>query len=247
MICPSVAGFINSKPEFSLPNIALKAFAKTPNLVLGELRAPFCLVTPLTDATQELWELGDAHRQEHPIIQVGFYATSEWQMRHYETIFRRYIESAKTIDIGGLIHPGIDYLAFADFLRDSGDHMTYFSDQPNWFASPDPVVYVNTNPQDEPIIMSGSTYGEGGFGEGNYGGSFAVDLATGSVTFESPLSASDLARASYKIGVIDFNILGVAHFETSQDSDMANNPARFVVTFDLEAFYLVKANANRYL
>lgn len=247
VIAASLAAFINTRPEFAAANIALKAFAKTPDTVLGEIPVPFALVSPLTERSQELWEIGDAHRKENPIFQVAFYAKSYWQVRHYETIFRRLIESAKATDLGGIIHPGIDYLMFADFLRDSGDHATYFSDQPGWFASPAPVVYLDEDSNDEPIMEDPNGYGSSGFGSGGYGGNFSVDLAAGSITFTVPNDPTDTVRASYKCGVIDFNIVGVAKFETAQESDVANNPQRFVVAFTLEPHFYIKANANRYL
>lgn len=232
MIAASVAAFINSQAEFAAPGLGFKAFTKTPDTVLGEIPAPFCLVSMLDEPPQELWVIGDSQRKENPMLQVAFYAVSYSQMRDVEIRFRRLIESAMTTDTGILTHPGIDFKAFADLLRNSGDNLNYFSDQPDWFASPTPIVYKNEDSNGEPVVVASG---------------YTVNSSLGKVTFSSANAAGDRIRATYKIGVIDFNISGVAHFEAAASSDMANNPQRYVVAFDLEAFYYIKTNANRHL
>lgn len=232
MIEASLAAFINSQDEFSAPGLALKAYSKTPDVALGEIPAPFCLVSPMTEGAQELWVVGDTQRKENPITHVCFYAVNDEQRRQYETRFRRLIESAKANDDGDLLHPGIDFTAFADLLRDSGDHQTYFSDQPNWSVTPTPVVYKNEDSNGEPVVVSSG---------------FTVDTALGKVVFSSANLSTDLIRATYKFGVIDFNIIAVDKFETSQTVDVANNPQRYAVVFALECHYYIKSTVNRYL
>ncbi len=232
MIEASLAAFVNAQAEFSAPGLALKAFSKTPDTALGELPAPLCLVAPVTERAQELWVIGDAQRKENPLIQASFYGVNDEQRRQYETRFRRLIESAKATDLNSVSHPGIDFTAFADLLRDSGDHKLYYSDQPGWFASPTPVVYKNADSNGEPVVSaSGRT----------------IDLTAGTVSYASANLAADLIRATYKIGVIDFNIVDVAKFQTDQEADVANNPARYVVVFTLETHFYIKTNTNRYL
>lgn len=232
MIAPSIAAFINAQTPFAAVGVALKAFSKSPSLVLGELPAPFALVSPLTERPQELWVIGDAQRKENPIFQVSFYATSEWQAAYYKAEFRRLIEAAHATDDRGVSIPGINYLAYADFLIDGGDHKAYSSNQPSWFSSPTPIVYKNVDSNGEPVVVASG---------------FTIDSTLGKVNFASANLATDIIRATYKSGVIDFDIVGVADFETSQEADMANNPQRFVVTFTLEAFYYIKYTSNRYV
>jgi len=247
MIAASIAAFINTQPDFAGYGVALKAFAQTPDTVLSELPAPMCLVSPIIERAQELWVVGDAQRKENPMFQVCFYATKEWQMRHYATTFGRLIESARTVDVIGAA-PGIDYLAFADYMLDSGDHQTYYSNQTNWFHSPAPVVYLNEDTNGEPIgITDASTYGAGGFGGIPWDGDFSIDYTSGSVRFAIPNAATDIVRASYKAGTVDFNIASVDTFKTSQETDVADLPARYAVAFTLDTHFLIKANANRYI
>lgn len=244
MIAASIAAFINTKTDFTVFGVALKAFAQTPDTVLSELPVPFCLVSNLHEPAQELWVVGDLQRKENPMFQVSFYAKTEWQMRYYEAAFRRLIESAKTDDG----RPGIDYLIFGDFMRDSGDHQTYYSDQPNWFPSPAPAIYLNEDSNGEPtLVVDGSTYGAGGFGQTPWDGDVSINLDGGWIRFATARASTDIARASYKVGSVDFNIASVDTFRTSQETDVADIPQRFVVAFTLSSHYLIKTNANRYL
>lgn len=227
MIAASLAAFINASELASA--FGLKAFVRTPDFVEGQARVPFCVVDQLVEGAQELWAIGDAQRKENPEFQVGFRMPDFPSMRDVEPRFRRLIESAFATDVGGLSHPGINFLAVADLLRDSGDQMTYHSDQPGWFASPAPVVYKNEDANGEPIVV---------------GSGFTVNLAAGTVTFAAPNAPTDKIRATYKLGVIDFNIGGVAR---NQFTDVESVPQRFAVDFTMVPHFFIKTNANRYL
>lgn len=232
MIKESLAAFIWAQTELQGAGLGLKAaYAKTPDTTLGELPAPFALVTQGPERPQELWLIGDAQRKENTLPVVSFVCVSREQADQFRARFQRLIESAFATDVAGSV-PGIDYVAYADLLRDSGDQKTYFSDQPSWFAAPTPVVYKNEDANGEPVIVVGG---------------YSVDLAAGSITFAVANAAPDRIRAAYKMGTVDFNIAGVADFETASESDIANNPARFVVAFTLEPHFLIKTNANKYL
>ena len=233
MISRSLAAFIGSKTELAGAGLGITgAYAQTPDLALSELQAPYALVGPLHEAPQELWAIGDAQRQEKPLFEVSFYCKSDEQARQFEARFRRLIESATATDANSITHPGIDFMAYADLLRDSGDHKLYYSDQLSWFSTPTPVVYVNEDSNGEPIVVASG---------------YTVDSAAGTVTFATANAAADRVRATYKVGVIDFVIGSVAHFATDQQADIANNPARYVCVFGLESFFYVKAKANRWL
>lgn len=232
MIAASLAAWINAQAEFSAPGIALTAFVDNPDLERSELVSPYALVSDLVEGPQELFVIGNAERKENPQLQVTFFATSFHQMRDLEIRFRRLIESATATDVGGLIHPGIDFKAFADLLRNAGDNLNYFADQPNWFASPTPIIYKNEDANGEPLVVAAG---------------YTVDSTLGKITFSSANASSDKIRASYKIGVIDFNIVGVAHFQAAQDAGLANNPQRYAVAFDLETHFYIKKTANRHL
>lgn len=225
MIRASLVRFINASEIAT--NLGIKAFVMTPDVLLSEVPRPMALVSYLT-AGQELWVLGDAQRKETPILTVAFYLRSAQEVRDVRARFQRLIESAMATDFGGLTHPGIDYVPTADLLRNSGDNLTYFSDQPNWFASPTPIIYkedANGNPI---VVASGYT----------------VNSSAGSVTFGIAQSPTDKIRATYKVGLVDFNIEAI---NEPQLVDQENNASKYNVVFDLAAWFLIKTNANRYL
>lgn len=234
MIYRSLAKFIGAVTD--LTDLGMTgAYAQTPDLALSELKVPYCLTGPLREGAQELWAIGDAQRQENPLAEVAFYCANDEQARQFEARFRRAIESATATDVNSLTHPGINFIAFADRLVDAGDHKTYSSNQPGWFASPTPVVYKNGGAyvvDEEPSVIATG---------------YTVDSTLGTVTFASANAAGDRIRATYKVGAIDFNIAGVARFEAAQRTDIANVPERYVVLFSLEAFYYIKTKANRWL
>ncbi len=236
MIAASLAAFINAQPELASAvggiGLGIKAFSKTENTVVGELPAPCALVVPLDESPQELWVIGDAKRHENPILQVTFYMASPEARRQAEARFRRLIESATATDTGSVTHPGINFLAYADLLIDTGDHLTYRSNQPNWFSSPTPVIYKNEDSNGEPVVVASG---------------YSVNATAGTVTFSGANLAADKIRATYKVGLIDFDIAGVAHFEGAGDSDLANNPQRFAVTFTLATHFYIKSTSSRYL
>lgn len=233
MIAESVVAFIAAQAELQGAGLGLRAaYAQTPDTAPGELRAPYALVRPLREMPQELWVLGDAQRKENPLHMVLFYCTGAEQVRQFRARFKRLIEAAKALDTDGLLKPGINYLAAADLLRDSGDQKTYFSDQPNWFAAPAPVVYKNEDAAGEPVVV---------------GGGYTFDPAVGSVTFAAAQAVGDRIRASFKMGIIDFVLGEVLDFPDAAEADLANNPARYVAAFVLEPFFYIKTNANKYL
>lgn len=235
MIAESLAYFVGANTELKGVGLGLlNAFVKGPDFALGEQRVPYCVISPLTEPAQELWVLGDAQRKENPVFQVAFYCASDEQRRTFKTRFRRIIESAKANDSTSGTHlvPGIDFIARADLLTDVGDQKNYLSNQPAWFSTPTPVVYLNEDANGEPIIVATG---------------YSVDSTNGKVVFTSANAAADRVRATYKFGVIDFNIVGVDDFETAQEADIANLPMRYAVAFTLEVFYYIKTNANRYL
>lgn len=248
MIAESLAAFINSliglnvqgfgaggfgdvpyAGDVGLQSLGINgAFVMTPDLALGELTAPYFLIDYLQEGPQELWAIGDAFRKENPIMTVQFVGTSHVQRRDVMVRFRRAIEMAKALD-NGIFHPGIDFLAAADLLRNYGDNLTYLSDQP-WTNDVAPTIYKNRDSNGEPIVIASG---------------FSVDAASGVVTFTAANSTSDEIRATYKIGVIDFNIRAVD--QVGHAVDVAENPARYLGIFDLETHYYIKSTSNRWL
>lgn len=226
MIRASLAAFINASEVAAA--YGLKAFVMTPDLVLSEVPVPRAIVTYLTENGQELWVLGDSQRKENAVLQVTFSLKRPQDVRDVRARFRRLIESATTLDVGGVTHPGIDFIPTADLLRDSGDQKTYFSDQPGWFASPVPIIYKE-DPSGNPVVVVGG---------------YSVNYAAGSITFAVANSPTDRIRATYKAGIIDFNIAGVAE---TQIVDQENNPSKYNVIFDLLTWFNIKSNASRYL
>lgn len=228
MIRSALATFINvSELPAAFPGLV--AFVQTPDFVFSEHPLPRCVATYLHEGAQELWVIGDAQRKENPELQLTFSMKSFEDVKGVRARFRRIIESAFTFDVGGLLHPGIDYIISGDLLRNSGDNKTYFSDQPGWFASPAPKVFKNEDSNGNPVqIFAG----------------FTIDPTVGSVTFAVANSPTDRIRATYKCGIIDFNIAGVAE---PQIVDAENNPSKFNVVFDLVTHFYIKTNANRYI
>lgn len=237
MIAASLAAFINAQSELSSEvagiGLSVKAFAKTEDTVLSQLKAPFALVAGLPDGPQDLWTIGNTKRMEDMSLQVEFAMTSPEDRRQAEIRFRRLIESATATDVGGVTHPGINFLAYADLLIDTGDHLTYRSNQPNWFSSPTPIIYKNEGSNGEPTVVASG---------------YTVNSTNGTVTFTgSPNAASDKIRATYKVGLIDFDIVGVDRFESASDTDLANLPKRYSVVFTLKTHFYIKTLLNRYI
>lgn len=227
MIRSAMAAFINSSEVASA--FGLKAFVQTPDFIFSEHPLPRCVVTYLTEQAQELWVIGDSQRKENPVLQVTFSLAKFEDVKGARARFRRVIESAHAYDSDGILKPGIDFLISGDLLRDSGDQKTYYSDQPGWFASPTPKVFKNEDSNGNPILVASG---------------YTVNASAGSVTFASANLASDKIRATYKCGIIDFNIAGVAE---PQVVDAENNPSKFNVVFDLVTHFYIKATANRYI
>lgn len=226
MIRASLARFINAG-ELNT-SLGINAYVMTPDLVLSEVQIPRALVTILTESEQEQWVIGDASRKENPVIQVTFSLKRAQDVRDVRARFKRLIESATTSDVGASItHPGIDFVPTADLLRDSGDHKTYYSDQPGWFASPTPAIYIEDANGNPVIVATGYT----------------INSSAGSVTFTNSQGAS-LVRATYKCGVIDFKVLGVAE---TQIVDQENNPSKYNVVFTLGVWFYIKSVGNRHL
>lgn len=219
-----VAGF-----PYDLKGLGLNAYAKTPDTVVGELKAPVCLIDYLHEGPQDLWVIGDAQRKENPILSVVFYGTDYAQARDMAARFRRAIEVVEAMDVGDVLHPGIDFLACADRLTPDDDLKVFRSYQANWFTSPFPAIYKNTDANGEPVVIT----------EG-----FSIDYVNGIVTFTDAQLSTDVIRATYKAGVIDFNIMGV---DRQPEADMANNPQKHLAAFDLETHFYIKNTANRYL
>lgn len=254
MIAESLAAFINASAGFTtntgfgfggfgdggfygVPNFPYDlsglgfkgAFVKTPDTALGEFQAPYGLVEYLDEGPQELWVVGDRFRKENPIIQVSLFGRNWPEVRDLAWRFRRAIEAVKAYDSRDLLVPGIDFIAAADLLRDSGDQKNYLSDQPGWLTGVTPTVYKNQDSAGEPTpITSG----------------FTIDYTNGKVVFGSANLTTDKIRATYKMGVIDFNITSVTHVG---QVDVANNPSRYLVAFGLETHFYIKANSSRYL
>lgn len=221
-------GGVESFP-YLLKDFGLVAYVMTPETVLSDIAMPFCLVDYLNEPAQDLWVVGDAQRKENVQMSVGFYCQSYVLARDLTNRFRNAIESVKMFDVGDRLHPGIDFLACADVMRNNGDNQTYLSDQPNWFQYPAPTIFKNRDSNGEPIpITSG----------------FTIDSVDGRVLFSSANLVTDEIRATYKIGLVDFNIAGVSR---PQEVDVENNPSRFMATFDLATHFYIKTNANRFL
>jgi hypothetical protein len=227
VISSSLAAFINASEIKTA--FGLSVFVRTPDFVESQATVPYCVIDRMVEGPQELWAIGDAQRKENQQFQVAFKMIDYPTMRDIEARFRRLIESATALDVGGISHPGIDFLVSADQMRNSGDNLTYHSDQPGWFATPTPVIYKNRDSNGEPIVVPSG---------------YTVNSAAGTVTFGSANAPTDEVRATYKAGVIDFNIVGVAR---DAASDVDNNPQRYAVYFNLETFFYIKTNANRYL
>jgi len=226
MIRASLAAFINASELAS--TYGLKAYVMTPRTVLSEIPLPRALVTYLAEPAQDLWVLGDSQRKENPVLQCTFSLKTPQDVVDVRARFRRLIESAMALDTGGITHPGINYLPTADLLRDSGDQLTYISDQPDWFTTPTPIIYKE-DVNGTPVVV---------------GGGYTIDYALGKVTFGAAQGAGAKIRATYKAGLVDFTIAGVAE---PQIVDQENNPTKFNVVFDLAAWFLIKTNANKYL
>src|SRR4051812_9073598 len=109
MIAESLQAFIAGQSE--LAALGINAYVREPDTVLSELNVPFCLIDYLQRPRQELWELGDGHRQQRAILTVQFIMDSFLNMRDIEPRFQRLIESATALDAGNLTHPGIDFIA----------------------------------------------------------------------------------------------------------------------------------------
>ncbi len=92
-----------------------------------------------------------------------------------------------------------------------------------------PEVYRNEDSNGEPVLVTSG---------------YTVDLANGKVTFAAAQAQTDEIRASYKMGVIDFNILGS---DRGHDVDVAENPAKYLGILDLETHFYIKTTANRWL
>ena len=220
MIRSSLARFIrNSELNTSL---GVTSYVFDPGFVVGEHQKPVSTVTYLAQG-QNLYVIGDAQRKENPILQVTFYLKDLDQRKAVRHRFLRLIESAKAADELGNLKPGINYIPENDMLRDSGDHKTYYSDQPAWFSSPAPTIYKN-----DAIITTGLT----------------IDYTLGTVVFTSANLATDIIKATYKCGIIDFNVRDI---NEAQLIDQANNLHRFNVVIDLEAHYYIKTTANKYI
>ena len=227
MIRASLAAFINASELATA--LGVKAYVFEPDVNIGEYPKPSCWVNYLGWRAQEQWVLGDAQRKENPHPTISFYCTTAEQRQQVRDRFQRLIESAKTLDVGGLLHPGIDYVPTADLLRDAGDQKNYLSDQPAWFSTPTPRVFKNEDASGNPVeIFAG----------------FTVDTAVGKVVFAAAQAATDRIRATYKAGLVDFTIAGV---DQPQLVDLANNLHRFNVVFGLDAWFHIKTTVNRYL
>lgn len=227
MIRASLAAFINASVLKTFYGV--NAYVFQPDTNVGEIPKPSCFVSALPSGKEDLWIIGDRQRKENPRLTVTFYCLDQEQRTQFYEQFRRLIQSAFTTDFGGLTHPGIDYVADADWLRDEGDHQHYDSDQPNWFASPSPIVYKNPDRTSDPTQISSG---------------FTIDSANGKVVFSVPNLATDVVRATYKIGIIDFVIASV---DFPSLEDIANNEHRFNAVIGLDTHFYVKANASKYL
>lgn len=226
MIRSALASFINASELATA--IGVRAYVMTPDFVMSEHPLPRCSIAYL-GASQALWVIGDAQREERPELQLTFSARSFEEAKQIRARFTRLIEKAKATDTDLALKPGIDFLVMADLLRNAGDNINYESDQPNWFASPSPRVFKNEDANGNPVeIFAG----------------FTVDTTNGKVVFAVAQSPTDRIRATYKAGIIDFNITGIAE---PQIVDVENNPSRFNVVFDLATHFYIKATANRYL
>ena len=68
MISASLAAFINAQSELASEvagiGLSVKAFAKTEDTILSQLKAPFALVAGLPDGPQDLWSIGNKKRME---------------------------------------------------------------------------------------------------------------------------------------------------------------------------------------
>lgn len=226
MIRHSLAAFINASEIAS--NLGINAYVQTPDLVLSDVPIPRAVISYLHEGRQEPWVIGDALRKQNPVLQVMFSLLRPQDVVDVRARFKLLIEAAKALDVGGLTHPGINFLPTCDLLRDSGDHKLFYSDQPGWFSSPTAIVYKEDSNGIPQVVSSGYT----------------LDLVNGTVNFSVSQGAGAKIRATYKCGVVDFIIGGIAE---PQVVDQENNPSKYNVVFDLVAFLLVKSTANRYL
>lgn len=208
--------------QFIVDNMGMNAYVFTPEFVPSEHHKPNATVTYLLQS-QELWAIGDAQRKEVPRVQVQFYLESLEKQRDARARFIRKISSSQALDSDGNLKPGIDYLIKQDILVNSGDNLTYVSNQPNWFAAPTPIIYVNDVAQV---------------------GGYTVNLGNGSVTFGTALNPADVVKATYKVGVVDFTVVEARDFDYT---DLQNTIHRYNLIFDLQAFFLIKTNANKWL
>ena len=208
----------------NLPLFNGNIFLKDENFILSEHKKPLATVN-IMPGNQELWVIGDAFRKNNQKYQLTFYMPDYYSERQIEVAVMHLIESAKDYDSDGVLKAGMNYLGVFDQLTNpSGDLLTYVSGQPGWFASPVPIIY-NSNGS---ILSTG----------------FTVDLVNGEIVFATAQLQSAIFYATYKCGLIDFDITDIAHVQLV---DNQNNLHKYNVAVTVSTFLNIKATANKLL
>ena len=226
MIDASLKIFISAQ----LPELSGRVYVWDPDFVVSEHVKPFCLVSYVSQIPQQ-WQLGDVSRQQNVMMQVTFYMNNEQDNRMMRLKFQRIIESISTTDDNAGLHnvPGIDFLGVWDPLENpSTDLKTYTSNQPGWLTTRVPTIFKNGDQTAN--IVSPTLY--------------SVDYANGKIVFGSAQTLTDSIYATYKAGVIDFVVSGVAQ---PQFTDMAGKVHKYNTVFTLSTWFYIKAIANRLL
>ena len=186
----SVVSFIVAKlSEFGSGSSA-RVYVAQPYLNLDALTLPYCVVQTLPSGAQDMHMIGDDDREVSLDIQVGVFATTFEEREAIMNKMRGQFESNTELDTYGDSSnkvKGIDLLGVRVLMVDSGDHKAYTSGQIEWFSGVAPTVYKN-----DAVITTG----------------FAINYLLGTVTFTDANLSTDVIRATFKAGLVDFDIIG---------------------------------------
>ncbi len=240
MIRASLVDFISNSlpidpPPVGSPTLSyIPAYIFTPDFVATEYEKPFATVRYVSEL-QKLWVLGDAQRKHDAKVEVTFHLRDQNERTTVRAKFISLISSAKASDANSIQRPGINFICIQDLLMNEGDNINYLSGQPNWFASPTPKVYKQLftsegEPDDaQPVEVTTG---------------FTVDLIDGKIVFDAARNPLERIFATYKAGVIDFNITGI---DEPSFSDLEEQLNKYNVVFTLDTHFHIKNNANRWI
>lgn len=195
-------------------------YTSTPDLVLSDLVKPFVTISYLP-SKQELWELGDAARNNVTRLLVTLYCNSFDEQLMLKSKLTNALETAKADIGGGVLEPGIKLYGLDDKLTTS-DLVHYFSGQSNWIVPPQPVVYKN-----------GATVPTC---------AYSINSTCGEITFGSSQLSTDDIRADYQAGYIDFQIINIVDMPIT---DIENITHKYNSLFYLETFFYIRTKGQK--